>query len=100
MESAGFSTPSGYIRALIRDDQKRRKEEKLEALLLEGLNSGEPIGVTTEYWERKRAQLVEHYGKKTGQRQNPDTSSARRLTRTLMKSLTTWLSSPGSTLER
>jgi len=68
VESAGFSTPSEYIRALIRDDQKRRTEEKLEALLLEGLNSGEPIEITPEYWERKRAQLVERHGKKTGRR--------------------------------
>jgi len=68
VRSAGFSTPSEYIRALIRDDQKRRAEEKLEALLLEGLQSGEPIEITPEYWERKRAQIVERHGKKTGSR--------------------------------
>lgn len=68
VRSAGFSTPSEYIRALIRDDQKRRAEEKLEALLLEGLQSGEPIEITPEYWERKRAQFVERHGKKTGTR--------------------------------
>ncbi len=42
--------------------------EKLEALLLERLNSGEPIEITPEYWERKRAQLVERHGRKTGTR--------------------------------
>lgn len=68
VESAGFGTPSEYIRALIRDDQKGRSEENLEAFLLEGLNSGEPIEITPEYWERKRAQLVERCGKKTGRR--------------------------------
>jgi len=62
------SRPSEYIRALIRDDQKRRAEEKLEALLLEGLSSCAPIEITPEYWERKRAQLVERHGKKTGTR--------------------------------
>ena len=66
VDTCGFSTPSEYVRALIRDDQKRRAEERLEALLLEGLNSGEPIEITPEYWERKRAQLVERHGKKTG----------------------------------
>ena len=35
-----YSNPSDYIRALIRADQKRRAEEKLEQLLLEGLESG------------------------------------------------------------
>ena len=37
-----YSNPSDYIRTLIREDQKRRAEEKLEDLLLEGLASGEP----------------------------------------------------------
>ena len=49
VQESGFSTPSEYIRNLVRDDQKRRAEEKLEALLLEGVNSGEPIEVTPEY---------------------------------------------------
>lgn len=37
-----YSTPSDYVRALIRDDMKRRAEDRLEALLLEGLDAGEP----------------------------------------------------------
>jgi antitoxin ParD1/3/4 len=32
---------SEYIRELIRDDEKRKAEERLEALLLEGLESEE-----------------------------------------------------------
>ncbi len=65
VQESGFSTPSEYIRNLVRDDQKRRAEEKLEALLLEGLNSGEPIEITPEYWEKKRTQLIERHNKKT-----------------------------------
>ena len=68
VQESGFSTPSEYIRNLVRDDQKRRAEEKLEALLLEDLNSGEPIEITPEYWEKKRAQLIERHNKKTGTR--------------------------------
>ena len=64
VQESGFSTPSEYIRSLVRDDQKRRAEEKLEALLLEGLNSGEPIEITPEYWEKKRARLIERQNKK------------------------------------
>jgi antitoxin ParD1/3/4 len=56
------------MRALIRDDQKRCAEEKLEALLLEGLNSGDPLEITPEYWERKRIQLIDRHSKKTGTR--------------------------------
>jgi len=68
VQESGFSTPSEYIRNLVRDDQKRRAEEKLEALLLEGLNSGEPIEITPEYWEKKRTQLIERHNKKKGTR--------------------------------
>ena len=68
VQQSGFSTPSEYIRNLVRDDQKRRAEEKLEALLLEGLNSGEPIEITPEYWEKKRTQLVERHNRKTAKR--------------------------------
>ena len=46
---------------LIREDEKRRAEDKLEALLLEGLNSGDPIEITPEYWERKRQQLTKRH---------------------------------------
>ncbi len=36
----GYGTVSEYIRELIRADQKRREEEKLEALLLQRLQGG------------------------------------------------------------
>lgn len=61
----GYSTPGEYLRELLRQDQTRRAELKLESLLLEGLNSGQPIEVTPEYWEKKRLQLTERYAKKT-----------------------------------
>jgi antitoxin ParD1/3/4 len=36
-----YSSVSEYIRELIRSDEKRKAEERLEALLLEGLESEE-----------------------------------------------------------
>ena len=42
-EQCGYSTPSEYVRQLLREDRKRRAEEKLEALLLAGLNTGKPV---------------------------------------------------------
>ena len=53
-----FGNLSEYIRELIRSDQSRAAERRLEELLLEGLNSGEPIEVTPEFWEKKRRDLV------------------------------------------
>ena len=55
----GYSTPSEYLRELLRQDQKRRAEERLEALLIEGLESGTPIEVTAEYLQRKQQQIIE-----------------------------------------
>ena len=68
VQAAGYSTPSEYVRELLRQDQQRRAEQKLEALLLEGLNSGDPIEITPEYWENKRRQLIERHARKTGVR--------------------------------
>ena len=59
--SGRYSSASEYVRELIREDERRRAEEKLEALLLEGLNSGDPIEITPEYWERKRQQLIKRH---------------------------------------
>lgn len=53
-----FSTTSEYFRDLVREDQKHRAQERLEALLLERLESGEPIAVTEDYLRQKRAELV------------------------------------------
>jgi len=64
VRDSGYSTPSEYVRSLLREDQKRRAQEKLEALLLEGLESGKPIEIKPEYWETKRRQLVERHNRK------------------------------------
>jgi antitoxin ParD1/3/4 len=70
IKESGYSTPSEYVRELLRQDQNRRAEQKLEALLIEGLNSGEPIEITPEYWETKRQQLLTRHAakNKTGSR--------------------------------
>lgn len=59
----GYGTASEYLQALVREDQQRKAQEKLEALLLEGLDSGPGIEATPEYWERKRAELLERHRK-------------------------------------
>jgi len=66
--AGGYSTPSEYVRELLRQDQKQRAEEKLTAVLLEGPNSGEPIQITPEHWEQKRRQLVERHSHKANVR--------------------------------
>jgi len=58
VREGGYSTPSEYVRALLREDRKQKVEQKLEALLLEGLRSGEPITADSAYWEKKRRKLA------------------------------------------
>lgn len=62
----GYSSVSEYVRELIRADQKRRQEERIDALLLEGLNSGPAVEVTPEYWEAKKRKLAERLSKANG----------------------------------
>lgn len=53
----GYGTTSEYVRHLIRGALKHHAEERLERLLIEGLDSGEPIEVDDEYWNRLRDRL-------------------------------------------
>ena len=63
VNEGGYSSVSEYIRELIRGDQRRKVEERIDVLLLEGLDSGQPIPVTLEYWEEKKRKLTERLGK-------------------------------------
>jgi antitoxin ParD1/3/4 len=49
-----YSSASEYVRELIRADEKRKAEERLETLLLEGMNSAES-GLSGEDWSDLRA---------------------------------------------
>ena len=49
--SGGYGTSSEYLRELIREDKKRKAQERLESLLLEGLESGGPVAVTPDFWK-------------------------------------------------
>lgn len=48
--AGGYSSASEYVRELIRSDQKRKTQERLESLLLEGLDSGQSRELTAEDW--------------------------------------------------
>jgi antitoxin ParD1/3/4 len=49
--TGGYSSVSEYFRELVRQDQKRQAAERLEAMLLEGLNSGNATEITPDDWE-------------------------------------------------
>ncbi len=60
----GYSTTSEYIRQLLRQEAERVAQARLETLLLEGLDSGEPIEINDDWWQQKRLQLLERLRKK------------------------------------
>lgn len=54
VNKGGYSTVSEYFRELIRQDQKRKAAERLETMLLEGLDSGSSTPMTQKDWEEIR----------------------------------------------
>ncbi len=58
VEEEHYSNPSDYVRALIREDQKRRDERRLEQMILEGLASGPGIPMTPEEWNKLREEAL------------------------------------------
>lgn len=59
--SGRYSSVSEYVRDLIRDDEKRKAQEQLESLLLEGVQSGKPTEMTRRDWEEIRNAAVKQY---------------------------------------
>ncbi len=57
-EAAGV-TVEAYIERIARDDQAA--EDELEAIAIEGLNSGDSIETDRRYWEEKRRRLIERH---------------------------------------
>ena len=57
VQRGGYSTASEYLRELIRDAQKQAAKERLEKLLLEGLDSGPATPMTKKDWKDLRREL-------------------------------------------
>ena len=47
----GGDSPESFVRAAV-------EQALLESMLVQGLNSGDPIEGTPEYWQAKRARLI------------------------------------------
>jgi antitoxin ParD1/3/4 len=62
VSSGSYGSASELFREMVRERQKRKTQERLESLLLEGLGSGEPIEVTEKYLERRRQALRKKFG--------------------------------------
>jgi antitoxin ParD1/3/4 len=58
--SGKYSSASEYVRELIRDDERRKAQKKLEALLIEGLES-KPSEMTRKDWAEIRREAVKQF---------------------------------------
>ncbi len=58
VKAGRYGNLSEYIRALIRVDQSRAAEQRLQELLLEGLDSGPSTEVTKEFWADVRREAL------------------------------------------
>ena len=54
VDASGYGTVSEYFRELIREDRKRRSQERLETLLLQGFESGPASPLTKKDLENVR----------------------------------------------
>jgi antitoxin ParD1/3/4 len=59
--SGRYSSVSEYVRELIRDDEKRKTQDKLEALLMEGIQSSGPAEMTRQDWEDIRREALKQF---------------------------------------
>jgi antitoxin ParD1/3/4 len=50
----GFGTVSEYMRSIIRELQKQTARQRLDALIIEGLDSGPATPLTKKDWEHIR----------------------------------------------
>jgi antitoxin ParD1/3/4 len=55
----GYGSVSEYLRAVIRDVQKRKAKKELEAKLLEGLMSGPAEPMTREDWDSIEREVLD-----------------------------------------
>jgi antitoxin ParD1/3/4 len=67
--SKGYGDISEYFRSLLREAQEREADARLEALLLEGLASGDAIPVDGNFWNELRTEAEQRVqGQKTGKK--------------------------------
>ena len=61
VDSGRYSSVSEYVRDLIRDDETRKAQEKLETALTAGIESGAPSELTRRDWEDIRRDAVRQF---------------------------------------
>lgn len=63
VSSGNYGSASELFREMVRERQKAKAQERLETLLLEGLESGNPVKVTREYIDEHRQKMLKQFTK-------------------------------------
>ena len=58
LQRESYGTASEYVRELIRKDLQREAIAQVDELLLEGLHSGDPVPITSQWWKERHAALT------------------------------------------
>jgi antitoxin ParD1/3/4 len=59
LASKGYGNVSEYFRTLLREARAKEEDAKLEALLVEGLASGDDIPLTREFWRKLKGEAAQ-----------------------------------------
>ena len=64
VSQGAYSSVSEYVRALIRADQTRQAQTRLEAEILKGLASGDSTPMTPEDWQEIRREVRKRHARR------------------------------------
>ena len=57
VKGGGYATVSEFFRELVREERRRKVKAEIDAKLLAAMNSGDPIPMTPEFWQRAHEEL-------------------------------------------
>jgi antitoxin ParD1/3/4 len=60
----GYPSPADYLQALITSALDQEDRDRLEAMLIEGLESGPPLEGTDKFWGEFKEELNKSYHRK------------------------------------
>jgi antitoxin ParD1/3/4 len=68
LATKGYGNVSEYFRSLLRDAQQAEADARLEALLLEGLASGDDVPLTRAFWAELKTEARQIAAKHTSRK--------------------------------
>jgi antitoxin ParD1/3/4 len=64
VQTKGYGNVSEYVRGLLRAEQAKDADARLEALLLEGLTSGKDVALTKDFWVELKSDAAQILARK------------------------------------